>query len=228
MLSLCGANADLIDTSFELPEWTTGSAMQNGWSDQGWGAYTITDTFARTGTQSVRWPGDGIWLFTPEMSFSGQRATSKVWLYIDFGNELEDDMHGISAHSPGLEIFFGWIGLRANGQVWTDSHQTGWHYSGITISNQLDRWIEVTLEVDVVEGGEITGLVDGISTNIGFYPFKNPELDHFAITSNAAGNGGLAYFDDFSAVPEPSTLIGIGVGLAWVASLRRRAVKLGK
>jgi len=216
------ANSFPIVTSFEPPKWVPGPANQNGWSDSSGGkGYTVDNTFARTGTQSIKWDGvaGGIHLFPPAFGVSGITVTSNVSVYIE-SEGTSWHRHGLGAYARGGG-FFGWIGFQPNGEVWTDSQQTGWHYTGIIIDNPMGRWTEVSLIIDVNKGGSITGSVDGIPVNIGKVLGANPILDHIAIQSNCIGNGGTVFFDDYIAVPEPFSALAIGTGLALMAVRRR-------
>jgi hypothetical protein len=210
-------------TSFE--EFAPGNVGgQQGWSTSSSATYQVINTatsggFARTGVQSVRWSGtSGTWAWAEFSPLAQGTVNTSVYLYMAEG--IETRRFGLQAWGVNLG-YNPAITVRPDGQIFAQTASTTQAFTGFTVSNPLNRWMEIALNVDTVSGS-VTGVVDGIVINMlgltGAGVREIRDVDLYATGSGAA----TAYFDDYSAVPEPGTMLALAAGAGFLAARRRR------
>jgi hypothetical protein len=236
-------------TSFENPPFVPGSINnQDGWvNGSGTGqSQAIVDTFARTGTQSLRWDNTGSLssFYSVRHAFDGQAGAItpatplelSVWMYIEPTSQL-NRLYGLYATNSGigtlgstvLGITISGTGDVRAGTSWSST------YSGpvlYTNAGLVGAWAKVLLRYDGTGGS--AAVYDSASNLLWSTAFTTVNL------SNANGTGvnswninlgtdyvtttnhlGMAYMDDLSVVvvPEPAALLLLTLG---GLALRRR------
>jgi len=236
-------------TSFENPPFVTGSINgQDGWANgSGTGqSQAIVDTFARTGSQSLRWDNTTnlTSFYSVRRAFNGQAGAItpqtplelSVWMYIEPTSQL-NRLYGLYATNSGTGTLGGTtlgITISGTGDVRAG---TNWSstYSGpvlYTNASLVGAWAKVLLRYDGTGGG--AAVYDSASNLLWSTTFATVSLANangtgvnswninlgtdYVTTTNHAG---MAYMDDLSVVviPEPAALLLLALaGLA----LRRR------
>ncbi|MEZ5162547.1 MAG: PEP-CTERM sorting domain-containing protein [Fimbriimonadaceae bacterium] len=214
-------------TSFEGSAFTPGLLNgQDSWQTSD-SSYSVTNSFARTGSQSVQWTGNSTnfpWAFR---SFGNVAdAVADVWVFVP-QNTDSGFYFGLEAFLDPLAAEFSILTVNKDGEVRGTFGSAG--STDLTVLGNVgsvaDSWINIKLSVDTA--GTTWGTVNGtqflLPTLTASTFIEDIDLASYA-WSSPTGVAGTAFFDDFSAapVPEPFTLSAMALGLVAVASKRRK------
>ncbi|MCB0826980.1 MAG: PEP-CTERM sorting domain-containing protein [Armatimonadetes bacterium] len=214
-------------TSFEGPTFNPGLLNgQDSWQTSD-SSYGVSSFIARTGSQSVEWSGTDSnfpWAFR---SFGNvANAVADVWVFVP-GNTHSGFYFGLEAFLDPLAAEFSILTVNKDGEVRGTFGSAG--STDLTVLGNVgsvaDSWINIKLSVDTA--GSTWGTVNGthflLPTLTASTFIEDIDLASYA-WSSPSGVTGRAFFDDFSAapVPEPFTLGAMALGLAAVASKRRK------
>lgn len=234
------ANA-LYSTSFEPPDYVAGVGVNgvDGWANgSGSGAsQTVSTMMAHSGTQSLEWSNIN------NLSFYSVRRALPVYsdyieasvkLYIDGGRTQANRLYGIYFVSTAtstmggtrLGVTVGGDGVVRGGNTWSSTYSGG-GIGTAAAGTYADRWLTLKLQYNVTTGnGTVTvsgfgGAQGDIGTTVAVTPGVlglNIGSDYFATTDYA----GIAYMDDLNVVPEPASMIALGLGAAALIARKRR------
>lgn len=239
------ASASFYSTSFEDPPFVAGGGVNgiDGWangSGAGVGVSVSTDVAAH-GTQSLKfdnmnnvsfysvrhdlgsWPGTGVLIASVQLyMLSLNQEERRYGIY--FGSAPTSTMGGII---QGVTI--DGAGRIRGGTTWAATYGAAGQFAVANPGTYLNRWLTLTLTYDPGSGMKSASL-SGFSDNAvysnswmgGAAPGNLQLGSDYDLTTNRSGIG---YFDNVGVVPEPGTLIALGLGAAALAARRRRNAK---
>lgn len=223
----------LYSTSFEQGQGFNPGALsgQNGWS--GVSAYTVANDKAHSGSQSVKWSGTGgtyAWvdLATPYGGPGPLKTTT--WIYIDPATANLERTFGLRIWGTSASASYGGsagITLASDGTIRAgDTYASLWDDSMIrgNVAGATGRWIEFALSY-VPGASSATASVDGQSFTVAIATPRVTvdDIDLFSDWRNVNANT-TAWYDDYKVevVPEPISLVSLGLSAAFLARRRRK------
>ena len=223
----------LYSTSFEQAQgFTTGAlAGQNGWSAAS--AYTVANDNAHSGSQSAKWSGTGgtyAWVDL-DTAYTGPGPLKiSTWIYIDPATANLERVFGLRIWGTSASASYGGsagITLASDGTIRAgESYASLWDDSMIrgTVAGVTGRWIEFALRY-VPGASSATASVDGqsFSVDIATPRVAIDDIDLFCDWRNVNANT-TGWYDDYKVevVPEPISLVSLGLGAAFLARRRRK------
>lgn len=234
------ANA-LYFTGFEPPDYTAGVGVNgiDGWANgsNGGVSQAVTDQMAYAGTQSLQWSNiNDLSFYSVRRALPGygDYIEASVKLYIDGGRTMANRLYGIYFVSTAtstlggtrLGVTVGGDGVVRGGNSWASTYSGG-GIGTAAAGTFADRWLTMTLQYNVTTG-------DGTVTVSGFGAGQGDIGTTVAVTPGVLGlnlgsdwftssdHAGVAYMDDLHIVPEPATMIALGLGAAALVARRRR------
>lgn len=223
-------------TSFEQPDYNPGVLDEQGpWLTTGsaWfvGGRPPIPARARTGTQSVEWTN----AFGNSSSFadynfsSRSRIIGSVWINIFEGPISSINISPSTSHRFGLQLVsnastFPTLMFDGFGNVYGKNTDT----SAINLLGNVgpvtNQWVEVVLGADGTTGA-VTGSVKGQTFSLFNMGAANDTLSAVTMYHQNLGSSQLsvAHFDDFQAVPEPSSMLALSGAIAVLYWRRKRS-----
>jgi hypothetical protein len=161
-------------------------------------------------------------------NFNGFTGFAKFTLtsdiYIDSANTGANRQIGLQM--KGVNALFM---VDKSGAVW--GQNSGFTTSQLgTVSGLMDRWNTFTIDFDATVG-TMTGYINGQSFLIQSGISSTSKVNSFALYSRYNSGGGTAnvgnsvsraYFDNVSVVPEPASMIALGLGAFGLIAKKRR------
>jgi len=232
VLSYLASALDFLNTSFEAAEGFTTGALdsQNGWNALG--GFSVVDTIAKSGTQSVEWDGsDGAWFAWASIpgGYSGaEEVTGSVSIFLDPASATVDRVYGLALWND-FDLVVG-ITLCSDGTIRGGPTTSDlWDGSGIGTysSSAIGAWIDISL---AYIPGETTAMakVGNNSFALDATPASNlTDFDLYSDYVDDFDSSSIAYYDNYrvgtpNPVPEPVSMAVLGVGLL-VLSRRKKA-----
>lgn len=214
-------------TSFESPFTPGALDLQQGWeSTDTVQSYTIANVGAgaRTGSQVVRFEdkaGTAPWA-TRQLPGSTTFVIAAVSVFIPTTTS-SDYVFGLDAFFDVLSLDQATISFDSSGRIFGTQSSAGISQIGTLTGAATNRWVDLRLTLNLTSNTAV-GFIDGQSFNLANVgtaaAISSVDLFSFDRGTNV---GGVAWYDDYAAVPEPMTMTVLAAGLALAARRRRKA-----
>jgi hypothetical protein len=157
-----------------------------------------------------------------------------AWLYTDNANPDVDDaraMIQLTADGPNFGTDYlqlGWLQDYAGGSerfsvrtAYRDGHALGTYDTGIT-RPAVNGWVKLSIEAEAGVGGDVRFFINNVLAYNGAGERMGANLDTIRLGVNFGNNRDNVWYDDISVVPEPASILLLGIGGLGLALRRRR------
>lgn len=226
---------------FEPPSYSTGSVLgQNGWLWNGYsaqdGIFAISDSAPLSGTQSVRYERSTYSLSDISLGnvISAKRGANTDLQVSYLYSAGESSYGGLFVGPDGVN---GWapvfVEFRPDGMVYYGENFGVFSFDGLT--HAPNDVLSVAYEIDFTDDpsgiGTVTYRFNNLTTSASeyvatknFFAGWGPEGPNgeYLVDVSLVGRQGIGQFDDiqFSAIPEPGTLVGLVIAVTALLLVR--------